>query len=112
MPTRLPVLLHRRRSAAVGSALRVRGRARSAEAMSARTCDARSTDRRKNTRFFRGDFVIDPSSVRFPNNAGYRGSLRAVNEDRPEIIDIGAGWPGGEQIAKAAEEFSRIVVGK
>ncbi len=36
----------------------------------------------------------------------------AVNEDGPEVVDVGVGRPRRQQIAKFLKEFRRIVVGK
>ena len=47
-----------------------------------------------------------------PNGAVSREPSRAVNEDSPEIIDVGACRPGRQQVPKLGKEFGRIVVGK
>ena len=36
----------------------------------------------------------------------------AVNENGPEIIDIGQGWPGQQKIVELGEKYHGVVVGK
>src|SRR5712671_2482737 len=39
-----------------------------------------------------------------------REALRAVNDDGPEIIDVGEGRPWLQEVAEPGKEFGRIVV--
>src|ERR1700751_551036 len=107
MPTRLPVLLHRRKSAAAGPAVAPRTTATSDNPPSA----ARVPHR------FRPVLAGAPSI--FVDSAKYWSAVRislrrsgAVNEDGAEVVDVGEGRPGSEKVAEAREERGGIVFGE
>src|ERR1043166_7804339 len=98
MPTRLPVLLHSRKSAAAGE---TNAMVRSAQRASAGQHSAPDT---------RSCTLIPPT--RIIRLAISRRFHLAVNEDGTEVIDVGEGWARAQQIAQALEEAPGVVVGK
>src|SRR5436309_11154413 len=100
MPTRLPVLLHKRKSAAAGVA-NSRANAPASESIPAPRGTVRGQIRAASNWAIR--IIPLPTS---------RGFHRAVNEDGTEVIDVGESGPGAEEIAQAVEKSSGVVVGK
>src|SRR5690348_9993898 len=98
MPTRLPVLLHRRKSAAAGVANAIGSSAQATSAARRHAPDTRSP------------ILIPPT--RIIRLAISRRFHLAVNEDGAEVIDVGEGWAWDQEIAQALEEARGVVVGK
>src|ERR1043165_9094223 len=98
MPTRLPVLLQRRKSAAAGVANVVRRSAQTAKRAGRRNAPAGT------------HCLITPA--RIIRSAISRRFRLAVNEDGTEVIDVGEGWARAQEIAQALEEARGVVVGK
>src|SRR5437588_2717708 len=100
MPTRLPVLLHRRKSAAAGTA-NSRANALASESIPARrhvTPGLLRLAARWATRI-----ICLGISRRFH---------RTVNEDGTQVIDVGEGGTWAEKIAQRFEKSGGVVVGK
>src|SRR2546423_1428276 len=100
MPTRLPVLLHSRKSAAAGAA-NSRTNAPASESIPAPRGGVRGQIRLASRR-----------TIRIIALRTSRGFHLAVNEDGAEVIDVGEGGARAEEIAQALEKSSGIVVGK
>src|ERR1043165_8381707 len=98
MPTRLPVLLHRRKSAAAGVA-----KAAASNAQAATHTGTHDAPDATKVLIFPTRIIRSTISRRFH---------RAVNEDGAEVIDVGEGWARAEKIAQALEEARGVVVGK
>src|SRR5689334_16189323 len=98
MPTRLPVLLQRRKSAAAGVAKATAKSAQTAKKAGERDAPASMM------------CLIAPARI-IRSRISRRFHL-AVNEDGTEVIDVGEGWTGAEKIAQALEEAGGVVVGK
>src|SRR4051812_28268375 len=105
MPTRLPVLLQRRKSAAAGCAKAATPVSAIAAGSKARVTKPRmdGSSRGKST-------LIRPGS--FPKGGISREGSGGVNEDGPEVINIGEGRSGHQQIPERGEEWGGIVVGQ
>src|SRR3974390_2380962 len=95
-PTRLDVLLQTRKSAAAGP-----GRAASAPARAA-GARIRQAARRH---------VAMVESRLMPGGVSLRKRSRSVNDDGAEIIDVGGGGAGRQQVAERGKEPRRLVVG-
>src|SRR5262245_43732368 len=101
MPTRLVVLLHRRKSASA----RV--------GVSATVAATRKPPNRTPTERVRDWSIMVRRSLIIPLNGRARISRAgssAVNEASPKIVDVGVGWPRYQQVVQFSEEFGRIVV--
>src|SRR6185503_6150161 len=100
-PTRLPVLLQRRKSAHAGSA-EIRTNSTAAAA-------ARAEDRKKR----RGAEKANAFTCRrFRLRGLSRGGSRCVNDDGAEVVHVGVGRAGLEQVAQPREKARGIVVGE
>src|ERR1043165_4674923 len=99
MPTRLPVLLQRRKSAAAGAANKT-ANAQASESIP----PARRTVRGLETGA-KGGIRIIVSRIS-------RVLRRAVNEDGAEVIDVGESGAGAQEVAESFEKSGRVVVGK
>src|SRR5688572_9249270 len=104
MPTRLPVLLHRRKSAAAGWAKATTPIDAIAAGINARVTRHRRGDNRSKSTLMRPGLAMEGGISR-------EGS-RTVNEDGPEVINIGEGWSGHQKVPERGEEFGGIVVGQ
>src|SRR5436305_15312930 len=100
MPTRLPVLLHKRKSAAAGLA-NSRATAPASESMPTPRGMVRGQIRPALSSAIR--IIALPTS---------RGFHRGVNDHGAEVIDVSESGPRAEEIAQALEESGGIVVGK
>src|SRR6476469_5850171 len=100
MPTRLPVLVHRRKSAAAGAA-NSKANAPASQSIPAR----RRLTRGPIRRFGRWAIRIIALGIS-------RRFHRAVNEDGTEVIDVGEGGARAEKIVQAREKPGGVVVGK
>src|ERR1044072_8466443 len=96
MPTRLPVLLHRRKSAAAGVVIPIPqanaqtpSMVRRAAAGAVLICGSRVMELRISRRL-----------------------RRAVNDDGAEVVDVREGRAGAEKTARVLEKGGGIVVGK
>src|SRR5215471_1851804 len=98
IPTRLVVLLHSRKSAIAGRDGRT-ANAPASVANVAMRCAARHP-------------VAMVDRLFMPGGCNFRIVSRSVNEDRAEIVDIGGGRAGRQQVAKAREKPRGVVVGK
>src|SRR5688500_9200276 len=104
MPTRLPVLLQSRKSAAAecgkaATPINAMARGRNARARKHRRGDNRSQST-----------LLRPGSA-LEGGISRKGS-RGVNDDCPEVIDIGEGRSGHQKVPERGEEFGGIVVGQ
>src|SRR5689334_10854308 len=96
-PTRLPVLLQRRKSAFAGATV------------SRRTGSARSANGRKEAWRETGK----TNAVTRPVKGGVvRGRSDPVNEDGAEVVHVGVGRTRLQQATEPGEKPGRIVVGK
>src|SRR5437764_13805719 len=100
MPTRLPVLLHRRKSADAGAA-NSRTSAQASEIIPAPRRVARGLTRAA------ANWAIRIITLRIS-----RWFQPAVNEDGAEVIDVGEGGARAEEMAQAFEKAGGVVVGK
>src|SRR5690348_2639806 len=98
MPTRLVVLLHRRKSATAGAACSVAPAPASATSVVMRRAARQQ--------------VAMVGRLIMPAARNLRDGSRSVNEDRAEVIDVGAGRAGRQEIAERREKAGGIVVGK
>src|SRR5262245_59326664 len=89
MPTRLGVMLHRRRSARAGEAAKI-GASETASAA------------RRSARL----------APREPGMARARRIVRSADKADPAVIDVRSGRSGDEKVAQRREESRRIVVGE
>src|ERR1051325_1013947 len=99
MPTRLPVLLHRLKSAAAGWAKAIRTSGQRASATGQRNAPATLP----STLIALTRIIRSTISRRFHVT---------VNEDGAEVIDVGEGGARTQQVAQALEEARGVVVGK
>src|SRR6476620_4228012 len=96
MPTRLPVLLQSRKSAAAGCAKAVMPISAIAAASNARVTKPRICgDRSKST-------LLWPGSS--PKGGISREGSGGVNEDGPEVINIGEGRSGHQKVPERGKE--------
>src|SRR6185437_4617841 len=100
-PTRLPVLLQRRKSACAGRAV-MKANSRAGAA-------ARRNDRRRRRGAGKANAV---TCRRFRWSGLSRGGSRRVNDDGAEVVHVGVGRARLQQVAEPREEFGRIVVGE
>src|SRR5215831_818336 len=105
IPTRLPVLLQRRKSALAGSAVTASAAMMSVAPASARVAAERCRGWRRTPALVYRCFI--PPALNSPDgpNAISRELLRTVNEDRPEVVHVGQRRPRRQQIAKFLEEI-------
>src|SRR6188474_1077549 len=96
MPTRLPVLLHRRKSAAAGAAIPIP--------------QANANPPNKVRRAATGTVLICGSQIMELRIS--RWLRRAVNDDGAEVVDVRESGTRAEQAARALEKAGGIVVGK
>src|SRR5215204_5772768 len=104
MPTRLPVLLQRRKSAAAGCAkATIPIKAITAGSNARVTPPRRIGNRSKSTSVWPGALT----------KAGFsREDSGRVNEDGPEVINIGEGRSGHQKVPERGEELGGVVVGQ
>src|SRR6185436_447806 len=91
MPTRLPVLLHRWKSANAGAGISVNAVATSKAGTDVRRGESKALDL---------------------SWAGIGEPLRAVNDNGAKIIDVGASWTCLDEAADPGEKAGGIVVRK
>src|ERR1700745_1160878 len=103
MPTRLPVLLQRRKSALAGWAVRAPGE---------RGARCQAVQRVAPNAYSSGPVFhpVRTQPARRSEKPISRELLRTVNEDRPEVVHVGQRRTRRHQIAKFLKEFRRIVV--
>src|SRR6478609_2698889 len=104
MPTRLPVLLQRRTSAAAGCAWVTTPTNDITARNNARVTRRRMDGNRSNSTLMR------PGSC--PTGGISREASGSVNKDGPEVINIGEGRPGHQKVPQWGEEIGGIVVGQ
>src|SRR5689334_5122036 len=101
MPTRLPVLLQRRKSAAAGCAWATTAVHDIAARNNARVTKRPRAGNRSNSTLMR------PGSC--PTGGISREASGSVNEDGPEVINIGESRPRHQKIPERGEEIGGIV---
>src|SRR5215467_9505018 len=111
MPTRLPVLLQRRKSALAGWAVSTTAAMTSAPPASARPATKRYRGWRRTPALVDRCFIPpETQPARRSEKPISRELLRTVNDDRPEVVHVGQRRTRRHQIAKFLKEFRRIVV--
>src|SRR3569833_4396832 len=98
-PTRLPVLLQRRKSAQAGAAANM-------------TSSSAGTAARNSVRMRRGGAGKANAVPSVAIERDVAEALRAVNDDGAEVVHVGVGRAGLEQVAETREKAGGIVVGE
>src|SRR2546427_522005 len=109
MPTRLLVLLQRRKSAAAGSACAPTASISTAPAARPRPNPGRRRCGGRKSWILGGLSIacLVPHGARISREPSW-----PVNEDGPEVVDICEGRPRRQQVPQLGKESGRIVVGK